>query len=71
MIEADRINLKLTPREIKALEMASHGWGNKDIALAFGIGRETVADIMSRIFLKMRVSSRVEAVCVAIRSGVI
>jgi DNA-binding CsgD family transcriptional regulator len=53
----------LTPRERDVLAMISQGFSNKRIARAFEISPETVKTHVKRIFLKLTVSTRTEAVC--------
>ena len=53
----------LTPRERDVLAMISQGFSNKHIARAFEISPETVKTHVKRIFLKLAVNTRAEAVC--------
>jgi DNA-binding NarL/FixJ family response regulator len=53
---------KLTARERDVLAMISQGLSNKRIARAFEISPETVKSHVKRIFLKLEVSTRTEAV---------
>ena len=53
----------LTPRERDVLAMISQGFSNKCIARAFEISPETVKTHVKRIFLKLAVNTRAEAVC--------
>jgi DNA-binding CsgD family transcriptional regulator len=53
----------LTPRERDVLAMISQGFSNKRIARALGISPETVKTHVKRIFVKLAVNSRTEAVC--------
>jgi len=52
----------LTPRERDVLAMISQGFSNKCIARALEISPETVKTHVKRIFLKLTVSTRTEAV---------
>lgn len=61
----------LTPREIEVLVMLGSGLGNKAIAKRLHISEHTVKFHLSSIFQKLSVSSRTEAVAVAIRLGLI
>ncbi|MCW5317053.1 DNA-binding response regulator [Nostoc sp. KVJ3] len=61
----------LTPREIEVLGMLGSGLGNKAIAKRLHISEHTVKFHLSSIFQKLSVSSRTEAVAVAIRLGLI
>src|SRR5713226_2598100 len=53
----------LTPRERDVLAMISQGFSNKCIARALEISPETVKSHVKRIFLKLAVNTRAEAVC--------
>jgi DNA-binding CsgD family transcriptional regulator len=53
---------KLTARERDVLAMISQGLSNKRIARALEISPETVKSHVKRIFLKLEVSTRTEAV---------
>ena len=53
----------LTPRERDVLAMISQGFSNKCIARALVISPETVKTHVKRIFLKLAVNTRAEAVC--------
>ena len=53
----------LTPRERDVLAMISRGFSNKCIARALEISPETVKSHVKRIFLKLAVNTRAEAVC--------
>jgi DNA-binding CsgD family transcriptional regulator len=53
----------LTPRERDVLAVISQGFSNKRIARALAISPETVKTHVKRIFLKLAVNTRAEAVC--------
>jgi LuxR family maltose regulon positive regulatory protein len=53
----------LTPRERDVLAMISQGFSNKRTARALEISPETVKTHVKRIFLKLAVNTRTEAVC--------
>lgn len=59
----------LTPREMEVLALVAHGLINKGIANQLSISDRTVQAHLTNIFAKMNVSSRIEAVLSAIRSG--
>ncbi len=61
----------LTPRELEVLEALSHGLGNKHIAKQLEISQSTVKFHIAQIYAKLNVSSRVSAVNLAIRHGLI
>jgi LuxR family maltose regulon positive regulatory protein len=57
-----RISDALSARERDILSKISHGFQNKRIARALEISPETVKSHVKRIFLKLAVSTRAEAV---------
>ena len=56
----------LTPRERDVLAIVSQGFSNKRIARTLEISPETVKTHVKRIFLKLAVNSRTEAVFQAV-----
>jgi LuxR family transcriptional regulator, maltose regulon positive regulatory protein len=56
----------LTPRERDVLAIVSQGFSNKRIARTLAISPETVKTHVKRIFLKLAVNSRTEAVFQAV-----
>jgi two-component system, NarL family, response regulator YdfI len=61
----------LTARERDVLQMLSEGLGNKEIAARLRISEHTVKFHVASILGKLGVSSRTEAVTVALRRGLI
>jgi len=61
----------LRPREIEVLGLASRGFSNKRIAEELSISENTVCTHMFNIFRKLNVNSRVEAILVALKGGII
>ena len=59
----------LTARELDMLRAAARGLGNKQIAAELGISARTVQTHLTRVFAKLGVSSRTEAVLHAIKNG--
>ncbi len=59
----------LTPRELDMLRAAARGLGNKQIASELGISSRTVQTHLTRVFGKLGVSSRTEAVLEAMKRG--
>jgi DNA-binding NarL/FixJ family response regulator len=59
----------LTPREMEVLRCAATGMGNKQIAAELGLSARTVQTHLTRIFAKLGVTSRTEAVLYALRRG--
>lgn len=61
----------LSPREREVLRLVAAGSTNKDIAHALGIGEETVKTMIARIFAKLGVRRRAEAVSEAHQRGLL
>jgi DNA-binding NarL/FixJ family response regulator len=61
----------LSPREREALRLVAAGSTNKDVAEALGIGEETVKTMLARIFGKLGVRRRAEAVSEAHKRGLL
>jgi DNA-binding NarL/FixJ family response regulator len=59
----------LTDREHEVLGLAATGMPNKDIAAALGVSVRTVEAHLSRVFHKLKVGSRTEAVLYSLRHG--
>lgn len=59
----------LTPREQEVLQLLAQGLNNRAIGEALYISDRTVQAHLTNIFSKMRVTSRLEAVLMAIRLG--
>lgn len=70
MAKSDR-DEPLSAREREVLELSARGLRNKGIADALGISVRTVEGHFNRIFAKLNVSSRMEAVICAAAIGVI
>lgn len=67
----DIVGIKsLTDREKETLELACNGLRNKDISVEMGISVRTVEGHFNRIFSKLGVSSRTEAVLQAVSENV-
>ncbi|MBR0198238.1 MAG: response regulator transcription factor [Kiritimatiellae bacterium] len=62
---------ELTPREKEVLALMVEGLSNKEIAARFGVAHDTVKFQTKRIFDKLGVSGRVNAVTEAIRRGLV
>jgi NarL family two-component system response regulator LiaR len=60
-----------TNRELEILNLAASGMSNKDIALRLGLSLRTVKAYIADLFLKLKVTSRTEAVIVGLRKGII
>jgi DNA-binding NarL/FixJ family response regulator len=61
----------LSPREREVLRLVASGSTNKEIAEALSIGGETVKTLVARIFAKLGVRRRAEAVAEAHNRGLI
>lgn len=61
----------LTPREREVLDLLSEGLSNRRIADRLGIGERTVKFHVNAILGKLGVSTRTEAVVVAVRLGLV
>lgn len=64
-------NLPLTNQEKKVLAMIAKGWDNNRIAAELCLARQTVRNYASRIYPKLLVSSRVEAILWARKQGLV
>ncbi len=61
----------LTPRERDVLRLVAAGGTNAEVAAQLGLGDETVKTLLGRIFLKLGVRRRAEAVAVAQKAGLL
>jgi DNA-binding NarL/FixJ family response regulator len=61
----------LSPREREVLQLVASGSTNKEIAATLSIGGETVKTMLARIFAKLGVRSRAEAVAEAHNRGLL
>jgi DNA-binding NarL/FixJ family response regulator len=61
----------LSPRERQVLELVASGATNREIAAALGLGGETVKTLLARIFAKLGVRKRAEAVSAAHARGLL
>ncbi len=59
----------LTEREVEVLRLAARGLSNKQIGARLGLSARTVQVHLGRIFRKLRVASRTEAVIHGLRRG--
>lgn len=60
---------RLSPRELEILELLSEGITNKQIGIRLGISAETVRTHLGRIYEKLHVQGRTEAVTKYLKSG--
>ena len=62
---------RLTPRELEVLHHLSHGATTKQVARDLGISRHTVNTLLERVFDKLEVNDRAQAVAIALRRGLV
>ena len=68
---ADPPDYGLTPREMELLELMAHGHHYKTAADKLGVTRSTVSFHLQRIYRKLQVESKSEAVAKALREGLL
>jgi DNA-binding NarL/FixJ family response regulator len=69
---ADRVSrVQLTGREFRILRLITEGKANKEIADTLGISDATVKAHITNLLSKLRVSSRTEAIAVALKRGLV
>jgi len=61
----------LTVRELEVLRLLAKGMSNKQIAVNLDLSQRTVKSHLVDIFMKLNISSRIEAVTVGLRSGLL
>lgn len=61
----------LTPREREVLQLLAEGLSNKEIAAHLGIAEKTVRIHLTRVFDKLGVEDRTQAVLAALRRGLV
>ena len=69
--ERHGIGSELTPREVEALELLAEGLTNSAIAERLGISVNTVRNHIQNVLAKLGVHSKLEALSVAVREGII
>lgn len=62
---------RISPRERQVLQLIADGYENKQVATELGLSGATVKSYLRGIFERLEVTSRAEAVAVALRLGVI
>lgn len=70
-LESRSARTELSEREREVLEMMVRGRSNKEIGNALGISENTVKVHTTRVFEKLGVADRLEAVTAAIRRGIV
>jgi DNA-binding NarL/FixJ family response regulator len=61
----------LSPRECQVLQLVAAGRTNREIAEELGVGATTVKTMLTRLFMKLKVRRRAEAVAVGRELGVL
>jgi DNA-binding NarL/FixJ family response regulator len=64
-------DVALTARELEVLRLAARGLTNRQIGTHLGLSRETIKTHVVKIFRRLGVADRTEAVALAIRSGLL
>lgn len=59
----------LTSRERQLLSLVARGWDNPTIAAEMGLAEQTVRNYLTQVYRKLAVSSRSEAILLALRHG--
>ena len=65
---ADRVCLRLTPRERQILDLLVEGRTNKEIAGQLGVSDQTIKNRLTVLYQKASVSGRLAFVAFALRS---
>jgi two-component system, NarL family, response regulator len=69
---AERVSTTaLSAREIQILELVARGLSNKEIGALLFIAEATIKNHLKRIFAKLDVTDRTEAVMLAVQRGII
>ena len=66
-IENDETEITLSPRQQQILQSVARGLSNTDIALQYGLAKDSVKHYLSDIFHKLGAANRSEAVAIALR----
>lgn len=69
--EAERLSDLLTTREVEILQALAEGLGDRDISGRLGIGVGTVRTHMSSVLTKLEADSRLQALVMAVRHGLV
>jgi DNA-binding NarL/FixJ family response regulator len=62
---------RLSPQQVRILQLVTHGLGNKQVARELGISETTVKAQLRVIYSQLAASSRAEAVAAALRLGIV
>ena len=69
--EVEASAFQLSPRETECMEWVSKGKSSSDIAVILSLSPRTVDSYMEKVCSKLRVRTRIEAVAVAVRHGLV
>lgn len=64
-------SIKLSPRVYEVLQLLSRGFGNREIGDELGVSIETVKTHVERLYKRLNVTTRTDAVAKALRAGII
>ena len=67
----NRLKPKLTDRQIEVLRLAAKGFTSQDIGSILAISPNSVKDHLKLIYQRLEVSSRAEAIAIAMHSGIL
>jgi len=67
----DKKHSQLSPREKEVLQFLAKGCSNKEIAQCLIISEKTVKTHLNKIFKKLKVNRRLEAILLSIKSGLV
>jgi DNA-binding NarL/FixJ family response regulator len=70
-VQAARRTLTLSPRFLDVLRLMAEGKTTREIALELGLSRYTVKNYIERIYERLGARDRVQAVTIALRTGLI
>lgn len=62
---------RLSPRERECLQWVSRGKSSADIGSILGLSPRTVDSYLEKVCSKLRVRTRIEAVALAVRAGIV
>ena len=71
MLAPVEANIRLSPRETEVLELVAKGFSYDEIAARMDVSRHTVLTFVRRIYAKLEVNSKIEAVNEARRKGLL
>ena len=69
--EAERSIEQLTPRELEVLQALADGLSDKEISESLHVGIGTVRNHLVSVFAKLGVNSRLQALVIALRHGIV